>query len=608
MIYLVVGLIVGVITSTPALFRGQMLLALVSGAIATLFWSIVFYVGEVGFAGPMFGSMMFAMAISATIVAVIAGIAEDRFSAPVVIVPVIAWAAIVAILFFGSDMLNADKYRALIGDMEKRVWTQDIQPKDPQHFRAVSIDNALYITRKVVGELGTVGSQFQISEESMTLQTIKGELWYVVPIDFTGLRAWMSAGSSLGYIMVHAEDPNRQPIVKSLPKEKQFVYTPGAFFGNNLIRHLHLSGYLRSELNGTHLELDDDGSPWWITSVLIPTIGQFGYKVEGVLVTNPVTGESKFFELGSIPHWVDRVIPSKIVSNYLYYWGEYIHGWWNSWASKRDLTEPEIPSIIYGSNHEPMFVLGITSQNLRDDSLVGVVYINTRTGKSVFYEVKGGATDGAVISAIANHQDVQFKRLHPKNPQLYNLYGTMASIAPLVNDNYAYSGVAIANINNVQQVVVGRSLSEAVRLYQRQLGQTGDLAHLERENKLIVAEGVIERIKTDITSTGSVYYLVIKGSSHAFVGSSGEFPFIPLAQSGDRVKVEYVASGEAIVPMHSFSNLSLGLKKSAGEIEVGARKESSRAENEAKPVRQGLEQKIKNASPDELKKLEKALQ
>jgi len=407
--------------------------------------------------------------------------------------------------------------------------------------------------------------------------------------------------------MIHAEDPNHQPVVKHLDKTKQFAYTPGAWFGHDLIRHIRMNGYFRVDLNGTHLEIDEEGNPWWITAISKPSIGQFGDKVTGVVITNPVTGEIRFAPLGEVPQWVDRVMPASFVEDYLNYWGEYVHGWWAAFSSRLDLTEPEDPSLIYGSAHDPMFVSGITSRNTKDDSLIGVVYTHTRTGKSVIYEVKGGATDNAVMSAVSKFQDVQFKHLHPAAPQLYNLYGTMASVVPLVNENHAYSGVAVVNINNVQQVAIGRSLSEAVRQYQRLLGSGGDLASLSKERQTAVVEGVITRVKQDITQNGSAYYLVIEGVHHAFVGGSGEFPVLPLAQVGDRVKIEYFASGESILPMHTFNNLTLVLEKTKGEESVGQRQMESREANEDKPVRRTVEERIRNATPEELRKLDDVL-
>ena len=608
MMYFLIALALSVLSSIPIFMGEKKYLAIPFIVICTLLGWWLGYSSAAGYAGPMFGSALLFLSVGLSISAVIVTAGNDRIGAPVLL-PVLSWIALFGTSFAGSGMMNASQYRALVGDMEKRVWTQDVQPKDPAHVRLVSGENAIYLAKKVVGELGTIGSQFSIHESSLTLQAIKGELWYVVPLDFAGWRAWYNTGTSVGYIMVHAEDPNHQPLVKQLPKEKQFVYTPGAWFGSDLIRHLRLDGgNLRVDLHGTHLEIDEEGEPHWVTAVTTPSIVQYGDKVRGVLITNPVTGESKFAPLGEVPMWVDRVIPRELTKSYLAYWGDYVHGWLNTWFGKRDLTEPENPSLIYSSAHDAMYVTGITSQNARDDSLVGMVYTHTRTGKSVFYEVKGGATDEAVEKAVSKFQDVQFKHLHPGSPQLYNLYGVMSSIVPLLNENHAYSGVAIANINNVQQIATGRSLSEAVRQYQRILGQTGDLASLDNTRKLSVLEGLVARVKQDLTQSGSVYYILIEGATQAHVGGTGEFPLLPLAQAGDRVKIEYFASGESIVPMHSFENLSLPLQKTAGQTAVEERKLDSRAVNETKPVRRDVGERLKNASPEELRKIEEALQ
>lgn len=607
MIYFFVALCLSVLSSIPLFMGEKKYFAIPLIVVGTLVGWWLGYSSAAGFAGPMFGSALFFLSIGLTISAVIVVASDERIGASVAL-PVLSWVTLFGMSIAGSGMVNAPEYRALVGDMEKRVWTQDVQPKDPAHVRLVSSENAIYLAKKVVGELGTVGSQFSIHEDSLTLQAIKGELWYVVPLDFAGWRAWYNTGTAVGYIMVHAEDPNHQPIVKQLPKEKQFVYTPGAWFGSDLIRHLRLSGEnLRTDLRGTHLEIDEEGEAHWITAVTVPSIVQYGDKVQGVLITNPVTGESKFAPLGEVPTWVDRVIPRELTKSYLTYWGDYVHGWGNTWFGKRDLTEPENPSLIYSSAHDAMYVTGITSQNAKDDSLVGMVYTHTRTGKSVFYEVKGGATDEAVEKAVSKFQDVQFKHLHPGSPQLYNLYGAMSSIVPLLNENHAYSGVAIANINNVQQIATGRSLAEAVRQYQRILGQTGDLASLDNTRKLSVLEGVVARVKQDLTQSGSVYYILLDGAKQAHVGSTGEFPLLPLVQAGDRVKIEFFASGESIVPMHSFENLSLPLQKTAGQTAVEERKLESRDANEVKPVRRDVGERLKNASPEELRKIEEAL-
>ena len=138
-------------------------------------------------------------------------------------------------------------------------------------------------------------------------------------------------------------------------------------------------------------------------------------------------------------------------------------------------------------------------------------------------------------------------------------------------------------------------------------GKTGDLASLDNTRKLSVVEGLVARVKQDLTQSGSVYYILVDGAKQAHVGSTGEFPLLPLAQAGDRVKIEFFASGESIVPMHSFENLSLPLQKTAGQTAVEVRKLESRDANEVKPVRRDVGERLKNASPEELKKIEEAL-
>jgi hypothetical protein len=587
MIYLLIAFALILVSSIPLFIARQKMFALGVIVLGTLLGWWIGYASFAGFAGPMFGDALFLVALASSVAAFVA-IASDYHKkssrGAIVALPALLWFAFFAIAFSGSGMLNASEYRALIGDMEKRVWTQDIQPKDPDHPRLVLDENALYLARKQVGDFGTIGSQFEIHEDSVTLQAIKGELWYIVPLDFKGWQEWRSTGSVPGYLKVHAEDPNRKPIAVQLPKEKQFVYTPDAFFGNNLVRHLRLdSANLRVDLKGTHLEIDEDGTPWWITSVLAPSIGQYGDKVKGVQITDPVSGVSKFYSLGAVPEWVDRVVPSEVTKDYINYWGNYVHDWLNTvWlvGAKRDLVEAGDTQIIYGSIHSPMFVTGVTSQNDKDDSLVGIVYTHTRTGKSTFYEIKGGATDDAVVRAVDKSTEIQFRHLSGGDPQLYNLYGTMASIVPLTNDNHSYQGAAIVNINNVNgQIATGRSLAEAIRQYQRLVGQSGDMAHIEKERKLSIVEGVLVRAKQDLTQTGAVYYVVIEGKKQAFIGGTGEFPLLPLAQVGDRVKIEYFASGESVVPIHSFENLTLPLEGLPAQKAVDARKLESRNAN-----------------------------
>ncbi len=285
---------------------------------------------------------------------------------------VIAMVLVLPILFIGRAavgcaIVRSSDYSAMIGNVEQRTWTQDVQPKDQKHIRLVPIEMAQWLANKQLGEApGAIGSQFQVDNDRMTLQMIHGELWYVAPLEFRGFSVWYSADVSPGYVMVSGEDPNRQVIVKS---DERFAYMPGAYFSKDLERHLWTNGYANKGVGDFTFEIDEAGKAWWVVTVFEPTIAWSGERVLGVAVVDPTDGAHTFYPLGNVPSWVDRVMPKEYVTNYITWRGAYAGGWWNSVWAKKNMTMPQTPAIIHGSDNEPYWVTDITSTNDKDSSV-----------------------------------------------------------------------------------------------------------------------------------------------------------------------------------------------------------------------------------------------
>ena len=53
-------------------------------------------------------------------------------------------------------------------------------------------------------------------------------------------------------------------------------------------------------------------------------------EINGVVILNPVTGESKKYKLDEVPTWVDHVYPSNLIIEQMDDWGEYGGGFINS--------------------------------------------------------------------------------------------------------------------------------------------------------------------------------------------------------------------------------------------------------------------------------------
>lgn len=70
----------------------------------------------------------------------------------------------------GWSAFRSSDYAGLIGEVETREWTQDVQPADPRHIRQVSDELASFLADKQLGTApGAIGSQFEVSKPHLTL-------------------------------------------------------------------------------------------------------------------------------------------------------------------------------------------------------------------------------------------------------------------------------------------------------------------------------------------------------------------------------------------------------------------------------------------------------
>ena len=258
---------------------------------------------------------------------------------------------------------------------------------------------------------------------------------------------------------------------------------------------------------------------------------------------------------------------------------------------------------MYGSDGQPYWVTGMTSSNTKDDSLAEIVYTNSRTGVSTSYKAHGGATNTAIQQIVDSNQDVQFKHLHGVDPQLYNVYGTMAAVVPLLNENDYYQGVAIVNVTNVQNVAVGRDQYEALRNYQKKLASSGQQVSLGKEYRKASAKGMVDRVTMALSNSETGYYLHVAGVPHIFFGGQELSVKLPLTQKGDSVAITYVNSGEDILPLSSFDNLSLVLKRTPAQRAVSEMADTHTTQEEARTDAGEVMDKIHTMTPEQINEL-----
>lgn len=536
---------------------------LVMSVIFTLVMWWYLYGALPSFAGPFWGMTlpMLAMWVVAIWVTAVANSDVRNWGiGPGALLPVIL-AAVAGIRgCAGSAMVSASDRRDAAGEVEVLADTSKLK-SDQKHIRMVSWEQAAWLANKALGDKPgeALGSRFHVG--FLTLQMVKGEFQYVGALEYNGFRHWSSSEGTPGYVTVSATDPSAQP---TLVTERgggvvNLRYMPSAYFGDNLERHVFNAGYRTYEINDYHFELDDNESPWWIVTLTRPTVHYAVEKIQLVLLVDPTTGKIEEHTLADLPTWVDRAVPENLAVTYLSWWGEFQKGWINSWWDKRGVVEPTVNqigesnsaervSLVYGSDNQAYWFTGMTSTASTDQALVSGVMMNSRTGQ-VKQLTMTGANEVAVMSA-ANAAVRNFAGQHATSPIPYHIYGETVWVVPMLSETHIFQRLAIVRARDLQHVALGDTKQVALDKLKQLLASNGGNMDPSSFAQLKKMSLHIDRFYGDVQAGTTVYYLwsgQLPGK--VFTGTSQVSSSLPLIVPGDDVMIEYLDSGENVVPI-----------------------------------------------------------
>lgn len=316
-----------------------------------------------------------------------------------------------------------------------------------EHIRTIPKETAEWKADKKVGEYGY---KFEIQEAH--IQFRDGELKWLVPFEYGGLWKAYKYGDegTNAYIKVSAERPNTEA---ERVVGFSMRYIPSGVFGYYLERHIYFSypGYYQKE---SVFQLDDKGNPVYITMLTLPTIAYTGEMPAGIVVTDTQTGDMNFYDMNNIPAYIQRVMDESLTENYLSWWGEYVHGFWNTRFSQRDVkkptggldiytregsgeikvdesSEPDV-FLIYGSNERLYWFTSITTSG-KDLSMVGYTLTDVYTGKTTFYKTEGYFNDIGAAKNVQQHAEVsKVMGFRVSQPIMYILEGNETWIIPVL--------------------------------------------------------------------------------------------------------------------------------------------------------------------------------
>ncbi|GER86998.1 hypothetical protein KDW_11600 [Dictyobacter vulcani] len=442
----------------------------------------------------------------------------------------------------------------------------DLPPTDAKHIVLVSQSIASYKGQQVLGSTGqNLGSAYQLDPASYTLQSINHHLYYVSELSYNNLFVNLSNPETPGFVMVDAEDPQQAPQLHT-EKQSNIRYLPGALLNQDLLRHVYLSGYTYGRLVDPTLELDDSLHPYWTISLMQPTRGYTGDALSKVLLVDANTGDIKEYNPQNVPAWVDRVMPSETVSQYLSWWGLYNNAPWFNPSGLGQQAPAGTPELLYNNVDQPVWLIAMTSASANDNSSTGVFLFDTHKNEAKFYPKSSGLGIGDNVTKTFQSTRANIRGYSVASVQLYQIYNTptwVAIYAQTTNSGDIFQAVGLVdarelNGNNVQ---FDPDLSSGLRDYQQWLtsqasnGNSGGTV----SNLPQTATGKVIRVSPVQQGTNTVYYLQISGQPYIFTANLSLSPKLPLVQTGDTVTITYTSGSGTVVNLKNFDDTSINL-------------------------------------------------
>ncbi|SCI11341.1 MULTISPECIES: hypothetical protein [unclassified Romboutsia] len=463
-----------------------------------------------------------------------------------------------------SPIIHAKAYRNLIGNVEESDFDKDVSPVSVNDIRIVDEEMAMKLGDKKLGEIPAVGSVSKLGD--FHIQNVNGELYWVAPLVHRDIVKWITnLDGTNGYVMVSASNPQDVRLVQEIDgKPIKIVYQPQAYFLQDLHRHMYINGIVNSGMTEFSLEINDEGRPYWVTSLYEHKIGFSGSDATGVAVVDAQTGEVKKYSIEDAPEWIDRIQPEQFVVNQINDWGLYIKGFLNSVISEEGvLVATEGTSLVYGDDDKSYWYTGITSAGA-DESTIGFILVDTRTKEAKLYK-QPGATETAAMSSAEGK--VQEKNYEATFPVMYNILGTPTYVSALKDKAGLVKMVAFVSVEDFAILGLGETKDEALINYREALSSEGNNISIENDTSKASIEGKVTRISPDVKSGNTNYYLTLDTNENIiFTATSKVSTELPLTAVSDQVKIDYQEGKSGVVEIISFDNLNIGSSKEEEKV------------------------------------------
>ena len=460
-------------------------------------------------------------------------------------IPALVLAAALAVVLVGSVVgsviFRASDYSALL-PIEPGDFASEVTEISYDQIPMLDKDSAERLGDRKLGELSDMVSQFEVVDD-YTQINYQGRPVRIATLEYADLIKWLTnRGDGLpAYLLVDMVDQS----VELVRLEEGIKYTTVEHFGRNLYRHLrfHYPTYM---FDDPVMEIDEEGTPYWICPRIVKTIGLFGgVDVKGGVMVNAITGDCQYYE--EVPSWVDNLYSADLVIQQYDYYGMYHNGFFNSIFGQKDVTVTTDGYNYIALGDDVYVYTGVTSTG-GDQSNIGFILTNQRTKETKYYSCAGATEYSAMDSAEGELQNLRYEATFPL---LLNVGGQPTYFMAMKDAAQLVKQYAMVNVQQYQIVATGNTVAECEKNYLAMMQETGIGSGDGSLSGEETVTGALADIRSVVVEGNTVFYLQLEGEDVYYTISASDSPAAVILNVGDRVTVTYIPGEEEILTARS---------------------------------------------------------
>lgn len=463
----------------------------------------------------------------------------------------------------GLQLFHSKAYADIIDVEEVASSDAILSEKDAESIALMDTASAAQLGDREIGAIKNF-SAFNVADNYIQLN-VKNDAVKIAPLEYAGFFKWMkNKGNGVtGYVTVSPTTMTADYVELS----DGMQYVPSAYFSKDLNRHIHTQ-YPTLMYGNTHFEVDEDGKPYYISSVYEKTIGLFGgEKVKGAIVTDPVSGDSAYYALSDIPGWVDDVVDGDLICSLYNVAYKNKNGFWNgtflgantgciqtttideSGDDEDDDEDTVTTDYGYIAKDGDIYIYtGVTSM-AKDSSNLGFIMVNERTGAYRYFAVSGANEQSAMKAAEGEVQQYAYVASFPT---LINVDNELTYIGVLKDANGLVKMYYMVNVKDYGKVVVASKKSDCIEEYSKELGLKPDESLMNPDDIELSDESSDGQKKEDsdakkepVTFTVTVMqYGDVDGNTYVYLGTEDQTVYKALLSENE--KLLFVQPGDTV--------------------------------------------------------------